>query len=185
MRQVDVLLDRFPGPVTLYHGWLKKLAGLVIFVGLAVFSVYLLVGGRAEGWHETGMAVLSTVVCTTLAVRCLVLLLFPGAASLRLDGDGFTVCGIFSDAGADWRDVTGIRVDAKNAMESRLVTYEMLVPDARAPRGARKMTRLLPSNYGLAFDDLAALMIEWRRRAIGAKADPVTHIPAIREHGPA
>jgi hypothetical protein len=184
-RQVDIFLERFPGPVTLYHGWQKKLAGFVILLGLAVFSVCLLFSDRIDGWYETMMTVLSIVVCSALTARCAVMLLFPGTASLRLDADGFTVCGIFKDVRADWRDVSGIRVDARNRMQMRLVTYEVLAPNTRSPGGVTRITRLLSSNYRLALDDLAALMKEWQQRAIREKSAPVTHIPAIREHGPA
>jgi hypothetical protein len=160
MREVDAILGKFPGPVTLYVSWRKKLLGLALSLGFAGFCAYILVTGFVSGWYDTMMAWISVAFFGALAVRALILLLVPSGASLTLDADGFEVCGVFLYRRTAWRDVRGVRVEKSGDDTHLTVMYDVL------SAGAPKVAKALPANYGLSRDDLAWLMGEWRQRAL-------------------
>ena len=166
MRPVDAIRGKCPGPVTLYVGVRKKLLGLALSLGFAVFCGYILVTGFVSGWYDTMMAWISVVFFGALAVRALILLLAPRAACLTLDADGFEVCGVFLCRRTAWRDAAGFRVEKSGADKHPTVMYD--VRDADAP----KTTKALPDNYALDADDLAWLMEQWRREALALQSLP-------------
>lgn len=179
VRQVDAILERFPGPVALYVSRLRTLVGLALCVGLAVFFAWLLFAeypqtrGYISGSYGTIMAWASIALWGALAIRCVSLLLFPGVASLTLDADGFEIGYVFRRVRLPWRGVSDFRVETtywRGRIGGPLtqILYEDLTADAER-RGAAKVTRVLPEVYGrprLHRDDLARLMNEWRRRIL-------------------
>lgn len=163
MREVDAILGKFPGPVTLYVGWRMKLLGLALSLGFTVFLVYILIlaTGFVSGWYDTMMSWISLVFFGALAIRAMILLLVPGAASLTLDADGFQINSIFWYVRTSWRDVRGFRVETRYFRgKFQLIMYDALSPSAP------KVTKTLPNNYGLSKDDLAWLMEQWRQHAL-------------------
>jgi hypothetical protein len=171
MRDIDVLLARFPGPVTLAANRLKLVFALVLFVGLLVFSVYLLLGAIDAGSSDVLRASLAILVCGVCAVRLALMLLLPHASGLTLDADGFAISRIFRRDRYSWRDASHFRVEERN--DFKLVWFELHSAGATATRG-------LPGVYRLRDDDLAALMTQWRALAL---AQPRTNsVPRV---GPA
>jgi hypothetical protein len=181
MRDIDALLARFPGPVTLAPNRLKMLAAFVMCAGLSVFSVYLLRRAIEAGSSEVIWASLSIVVCGILAARLALMLLLPHATGLTLDADGFAISRIFGRTRFSWRNVSRFRVEeGKDAAELRLVRFEVLSAGT-APRRGATVTRALPGNYRLSDDDLAALMTQWRALALAQpRTTSVPHVGSAR-----
>lgn len=169
----DAILARFPGPVTLYVSPKKKLGALILCIGFTAFCVYLLVAERSgSGWY-TAMAWFSTAMFGGLTVRAAILLLRPGCASLTLDADGFEIGHVFRRIRSLWRDASGFRMQEDDA-ELRRVMFEALAAGHR--RGTKKVSRMLPDNYGLPKDELARLLAAWRERALArVHHAPVPH----------
>jgi hypothetical protein len=179
MRQVDTILDRFPGPVTLYVSRRRTLVGLALCVGFGAFFAWLLFAeypktrGYISGWYGTIMAWASIVLWGALAIRCVLLLLFPSAVSLTLDADGFEIGHVFRRIRLPWPGVSDFRVETtywRGRIGGPLtqIFYEDLAAEAERRRAA-KLTRVLPEIYGrprLHRDELARLMNEWRRRVL-------------------
>ena len=96
---VDELLERFPGPITLYASqrkWLAILAGCAVFVGIGVSMItspaffnpsYLGIPADIIGWLE--------IVLFGLGLIVSVVALMPGRSHLTLDANGFTVRNLF------------------------------------------------------------------------------------------
>jgi hypothetical protein len=96
---VDELLERFPGPITLYASqrkWLAILAGCAVFVGIGVSMItspaffnpsYLGIPTDIIGWLE--------IVLFGLGLIVSVVALMPGRSHLTLDANGFTVRNLF------------------------------------------------------------------------------------------
>jgi hypothetical protein len=158
-RQAKETLARFPGPVTLYPSRLQTLAGVVIFVGLTIFSAWRLPGILAEWTSEVIWAVGALVVCATLAVRGAILLM-PGAHSFTLDAQGFETCRVFRRIHRLWRNVGGFRVHQPD--DERIPNS--IVYDAQD--GETETLAALAGNYRFSDEDFARLLNAWRERAI-------------------
>jgi hypothetical protein len=167
MRQVDTILARFPGPVTLHPSRLKILGAFALTLSFAVFCVYLLVAKLPEfDWYDTIMSWLATLFFGVCTARLAVLLQQPGAMSLTLDADGFDIQKIFRRVRTPWQDVGGFRVDESEGFTKGKVMFEVVTAGAGPQRrGAVKVTRALPDYYQLPNDDFACLMEQWRQRA--------------------
>jgi len=167
MRQTDEILARFPGPARLTMSLLRRLLGLAIFVVLTAFMAWLLLGegDRDRYLHGRGdlvMAWFSLAVVGAFAIRSLILLLVPGAASLTLDREGFVIGQVFRRIRTAWRDVSEIRVETKFARGGKLTQVVCDVAGANA-------RRVVPPLYGLRrvhAEALAGLMNAWRERAL-------------------
>jgi hypothetical protein len=101
-------------------------------------------------------------------------LLLPGAAWLRLEPAGFTVCHLFRKHFTPWSDVSGFGVAV--AGRNELVGYDSRSAAESSPRRAALSTSLsgynsaLPDTYGPRAAELAVLLNEalWRaHRATG------------------
>ena len=162
MRQAEIILARFPGPVTLHANRLK------LFAIFSAFMPYLRPGLE---WYERVMAVLACLVCAVGAVRGWRLLL-PGGVSLTLDADGFESRWGLRRIRTPWLDVSGFRPQSDHHIEIGKVIGEVdvLTPDKKSwRRGATKATSALPDNYRLPKADLVWLMDEWRKRALAQR----------------
>jgi len=188
-RQVDGILARFPGPVTLYVSRPWRLFGLALNLAVtAIFaSIWIAKLGpqyRAYDWIMLSVAIL---FFGTLAIRAVILLLFPGAATLTLDAEGFEIGRIFDRIRMPWRGVSEFRVetpywDGRIGGSLTQIRYEPLDADAGG-RGSTKRARVLGEFYGqprLRRDELARLMNEWRRRALAQPASSKRHVPLLR-----
>lgn len=182
VREVDTLLARFPGPVTLHPSKLMLLVGLLMCAGFTAFSVFLL-RQAIEAWtSEVLWAGGSLLLFAAATIRLVVMLLLPGAAGLTLNADGFTVSGILERTRWRWRDVSGFRVeDPDEPGWYRTVVFDGPVNDAWWRRRPLKR-RGLPANYTVSVDDLAWLMAQWRERALAQPhvVSTVPHIGAAR-----
>jgi hypothetical protein len=174
MGQVDTILARFPGPVTLTPGRRKSLIALAACVAITAVCVYLIATGRLFGWEDTVMAWAAAAFFGACAARALILLIVPSAAGLTLDDDGFEIASIVRRVHVPWRHVSGFRAAASGPGKDPRVSYE--VRDTAAPPQSRTAaTRTLPDTYGLAADDLARLMDEWRQQALAQRVIRFRH----------
>jgi hypothetical protein len=107
------------------------------------------------------------------------ILLLPGAAWLRLEPAGFTVCHLFRKRSTPWSEVTDFGVAL--AGRKKLVGYNSRSVTEHSPRIAALSTALsgynaaLPDTYGPRAAELAALLNEvlWRAaRARGLDSAP-------------
>ena len=145
--------------------WLGVLATCVLFV---VTSGALLWAGEAPFWSILGLGFFGAGSIVA-AVQ-----LLPRAGELRLDQDGFTIRSLFRTQALCWRDVTApFRV-------VKIRSQKMVGFDLAGADGTRYLAELsksvagvhagLPDTYGLRAEDLAALMNEWRDRALNRQS---------------
>jgi hypothetical protein len=161
--QVDTtaILSRFPGPIVLRTARLKALFVLATGVVLSFGGLIMIREGEAWGW-------LVFVFFLLMAAVGFVMLL-PGAGRLLLDAEGFEVTSLFRRGRSRWADVSGFEVTRIPPAGQKMVVFD----DVRTKDSAlAKVTRSLagrsgglPDNYGLSYEELAAIMNEWRRRA--------------------
>jgi hypothetical protein len=171
MREAEIILARFPGPVTLHANRFKLFAMYAFVLGLGVFSAFLPYLRPGLDWYEKIMAALACLVCAVAAFRGWRLLL-PGRASLTLDADGFETCWAFRRTRTRWQDVSGFGPQSDHSIEigKPIGEVDVLTPDKTSwRRGATKATSALPDNYRLPKDDLVWLMDEWRERALARR----------------
>ena len=189
MRQVDGILARFPGPVTLHVSRPRRVFGLALNLAATAIFAWIWIAklgpqDRAYDWIMLSVAIL---FFGTLAIRAVVLLLFPGAETLTLDADGFEIGRIFDRIRMPWRGVSEFRVetpywDGRIGGSLTQIRYEPLEAHTGG-RGAAKRARVLGEFYGqprLRRDELAGLMNEWRRRALAQPASSKRHVPLLR-----
>lgn len=140
---------------------LGSLGMLILFAGFFLVSVDRL---GEEWWAWPGLLVFAAVGAF-LAMR-----LLPGRAYLRLSPEGLTIAEPFlGTLRARWSDVSEFRVVKTKQLGltvHRSVAFEWEDPDPprqwwRRPLGK---TRSVPDNYGLAAEELAALLNRWRER---------------------
>jgi hypothetical protein len=174
MDDVDTLLARFPGPVTIPPSRIKLAVALVLLAGLTVFSVHLLLDA-IEAWSSNVIrASLALLVCGILAVLSAIQLL-PGASGLILDAGGFERRRWYRRARWSWRDVGGFRISATDDLEP--ILFDIAGPAPGAPRHGA-----LPTNYRVAGRDLVRLLNDWRTRAL---AQPQPHPTSVPQAGDA
>ncbi|HEX2217031.1 MAG TPA: hypothetical protein VHG27_10135 [Xanthobacteraceae bacterium] len=179
MRQVDVILEKFPGPVTLYVSRRKKLLALVVCLAFTAFMLWLVNNPRERllrpHWYDFVMAWVSLAFFGALTLRAVFLLAWPRSASLTLDANGFEIGYVLWRRRFAWHGVRAFRGDKWGAWYLP-VKYEELDPDA-GPRDPLARTRALPDHYGLPREDLVWLLSAWRERAL-AQWRP-TSVPGV------
>jgi hypothetical protein len=156
---IDRILARFPGPVTL-NASRRKWSAILLFSALfAVGGIWELLDGDAKGWFVFAVFGSSAIVAATA--------MLPGANALTLKGDCFETTSLFRGNRVRWNDVSGFTVIS---FASKLVGYDHAGMDTR--RLAKANTALfgrnagLPDTYGLSHEQLASLMTRWRDRAL-------------------
>ena len=179
-RQVDALLAKFPGPVTLHVTLNRRLTGLVFGVcGTALFIWFWMTPDRYR-WYDWIMEPVGILFFAGLTIRAVILLIFPAHASLTLDADGFKINHVFHHIRRSWRDVSDFGVEERYWRHGKLrhVMYDVL-DDTVARRGTKKKAHYVPEFYGrprLHGEALARLLNAWRRRAL---ALPETSVPVV------
>jgi hypothetical protein len=166
-QKADAILARFPGPVTMPAN--RRKAGAVLAGSLAfcTFAVYLLVAGNGDAADDirawTGLIFFA--LCAVVAA----VMLLPGAGSLTLAADGFTMCSLFRTAHAPWRQAGDFTVASSGDKGMTFVGYE----DARLTGFAAEASRSLigrnaslPDTYGLSHEELAPLLTRWQALAL-------------------
>lgn len=167
---VDLILSRFPGPVTLYRSrskwWLVLLAcAAFVAIGYGMISTH-----ASGGWLVLVFFSIGAIVAA--------ISLLPGMGSLTLDGTGFTIVVLF-------RRRQQLRWQDAKDFESVVIpftTQKTVAFDVRSLAG-RALAKLsvvisghdgaLPDTYGLSADDLARLMAQWREQAIATHSADV------------
>src|SRR5262245_24346187 len=161
--QVEAVLQRFPGPVTLYRSRRKWL--LVLLSGLVLTAIG--VGMIADNDDPWGWIVLiffgfgSVIAALSMA----------GAGALVLERDGFATGSLFRRQRVPWQDANEFEAVEIPPSMLRMVVFEQ---QSTANRTLAKLNAAiaghngyLPDTYGLSADALARLMTLWRQRAIG------------------
>jgi hypothetical protein len=184
-RQVDAILAKFPGPVTLHVTLTRRLLGLVIGVCGTALCVWFWISPHRYRWYYLIMQPVGTLFFAGLTVRAVILLILPRHASLTLDADGFTINHVLHYVRRSWRDVSDFSVETRHVWRygpHRSVMYD--VPDSgTARRGSREKTHRVPEFYDqprLHGEALARLMNEWRRRGLALPETSVPIIPPTR-----
>ena len=187
MRQVDTILERFPGPVTLHVSTRRKLVGFAFSLGITVIFAWIWIADPGPQYrsYDRIMVPVTMLFFGGLMIRAVLLLLFPGLASLTLDVNGLEIGDAFHRIRISWRSVSGFRVETtywpfRIGGHLRQIRYDVL--DAGTERlGSVKVTRVLPEIYGLPRlhgDEFAWLMNEWRQRAL-ATSPAETSVPVV------
>jgi hypothetical protein len=154
------ILSRFPGPVILKTSRPKALFVLATGVVLSFGGIIMIREAEPWGWVVFGFFLL---VAAAGAV-----MLLPGAGRLLLDAEGFEVTSLFRRHRTRWADVSEFEVTRLPPAAQKMVVFdEMHSKDsvlARMTRSLAGRSGGLPDNYGLDYEDLAAIMNEWRKR---------------------
>jgi hypothetical protein len=170
---VDVLLQRFPGPVELHIPQRKTaliLAGVIVFAGCCAYYLYneqlnVLVAGLL--WF--------CVIVLALSVPFVLFQLIRGA-SLRLEGDGFRIKAPWKWRFVRWKDAGEFAIGSTSLVEqvegdwSTVVTYDDAnVDESKKNVLLRSITGRnshLPDTYGMSAVELQSLMNGWRALAL-------------------
>src|SRR5262245_823235 len=105
---IDEVLSRFPGPVTLRPSRrriLLILLGSLVFVAGGVWMILAEAVAREERWMLWGSTGFFAL-CAAVAV----VMLLPGAGKLVLDGDGFETTSLFRTFRIRWADTSVFEV---------------------------------------------------------------------------
>jgi hypothetical protein len=161
--RADAILSRFPGAVTLYPSrkkWLLVLVGSALF---AVGGFWMIKTGDGRGWLVLIFFGLAAVVAAAA--------MLPGAGGLALDRDGFEATNLFRRHRTLWQDSTGFQAARIPPARQMWVVYDDVTQSTRSIAkfnvGIVGRNAALPDTYGLSADDLAQLMTQWRKRALG------------------
>ena len=161
---IETIVSRFPGPVTLYPSRKKWL--MILFIS-ALFSVggLFMVRDQADwGWG----VLIFFGLCTVLSI----VVLLPGAAGLKLDADGFQMTTFFRSRRWRWPDVKGFEAVSIAPHQTMVCFDDLTVASGMAADLSKSLSghnSALPDNYGLAADELARLMTQWHARSIKGK----------------
>jgi hypothetical protein len=182
--QVEAILAKFPGPVTLHVTLNRRLIGLLFGIGgLALFVWFWITPGgyRASYWY---MEPLGILFFASFTIRAVILLIFPSCASLTLAADGFEIGHVFHRSSRSWREVSAFRVETRYL--ARYGPYPHVMYDVLDSGTARRRAKkkIVPEAFGrprLHGEVLAWLMNEWRRRALALP--PETSVPVVPRAG--
>ena len=169
----DALMRQFPGPVELSvdkRKFLFLLVGLAIFGGVGIW--FLL--HEQRGLFATIMVWLAVIGCV-VAVPVMIALMLQGS-SLRLDREGLRIRHAWRTTVTRWRDTSEFEVAALPMVATSSGTRMVVYDDAGRSStlgainsGLVGRSSALPDTYGLSHEELAALLNEWRRRALDAQ----------------
>jgi len=161
--QVEAVLQRFPGPVTLYRSRRKWL--LVLLVGLVLTAIgigMIADDNGAWGWIVVIFFGFGSVIAA--------LSLLPGAGALVLEREGFVTGSLFRRQRVPWQDANKFEAVEIPPSMLKMVVFDQ---QSTANRTLAKLNAAiaghngyLPDTYGLSADALARLMTVWRQRAI-------------------
>jgi hypothetical protein len=121
---------------------------------------------------------LGILVFAGLTIRAVILLIFPSAASLTLDADGFKINHVFHHIRRSWREVSDFSVEERYWRSAKLRHVMYDVRDGITGH-RRSKKQIVPEFYGrprLHGEVLAWLMNAWRQRAL---ALPETSVPIV------
>jgi hypothetical protein len=160
---IDKMLSRFPGPVTLRPSRRRMLLhGSLVFVAGGVLMILAGAVARGERWMLwAGIGVF--VLCAAVFI----IMLLPSAAKLVLDGDGFELTARSRTSRIRWAD-TSIFELAFNRIVVFDDTRSMASRMGKFMKGVGGHSGALPNFGPLSEPDFVALLNRWRARALGS-----------------
>ncbi|QDZ09896.1 hypothetical protein [Devosia ginsengisoli] len=182
-REAEAILARFPGPVLLHFNRRRILIMLAVYLGALALMIWLLssdyarVRGYMSGGKDMMLVIISLLFWGMLAMRAILMLVFPDAASLKLHAEGFEIGHVFHRIRLSWQEVSEFALMKRSLLPFRYggrveqVLYEN--PGAVDKQGKPQAPQVLPDLYGnprLSRQELVRLLNEWRRRALAEKA---------------
>jgi hypothetical protein len=172
--EIEGIVTRFPGPITLLASRLKWWVMIVSSGGMTALGIFLagsvyLHPSRVIGDVRVGVGML--ILCAAFFGLCtLVSVIALRRSSLRLDDDGFEVTGLFRKR-YSWCEVGDFGVFSYRGAAS--VVFKTTT--SRRSISARLNALLaggrgegLPDTYGLGARQLAQLMTTWQSAATNA-----------------
>jgi hypothetical protein len=172
--EIEEIVTRFPGPVTLLPSRKKWWAFIIASSGMTAACIFLLVfiyhhPSRVVG--DVREAVGLSIVCATFFGLCtgtFVIALCRGA--LRLDKDGFEVTGLYRKR-YSWCEVSDFGVfsykgTANVVFKTKKLRWTVLGKLNALLTGGR--SEGLPDTYGLGAAELMQLMKTWQSSATNA-----------------
>ena len=161
MEQSNTLLQGFPGPLTLYPSTRKWVTVLLACILFDAGGFWMVAQAAPWGWYVLIVFGFFTIIAAVM--------LLPGAASLRLDRDGFETTSLFRRSRTSWRDASGFEPVAIPPAMEKMVAYDNVKASRRAVArinvAIAGRNAALPDTYGRSADSLAAVMAQWRERA--------------------
>ncbi len=158
-----------PEVLTLHPSKAKAVALAAVFLAYTFVGVLMIRKGAMGGWF---LAILCGLGCVVFAVT-----LWPGASYLRITSEGFVVRSLFRRWPlARWNSVSEFHVAQVPGRwpRTKMVVYDQEgLSSQRLARISRSLAGAscgLPDTYGHKAEALAAIMNQWRAKAI-VKAD--------------
>jgi hypothetical protein len=155
----DEILERFPGPVTLYEDPLRRIKLLLGIAFCSLFVIGSAWAGNYRGWEDwrPSFGVFFFGFCGIGSG----IMMFVPAFSLVLDADGFESTVLYRHIRRRWQDVSDFKaIYLTRQPWTKFVTYN----DDR--RGKSVWSRRMLVDYELRANDLARLMNQWRDLSI-------------------
>ena len=188
--QVDGILARFPGPVVLHFSRRRILFMLAVYIAALALMFWLLFSEHARtrgyiaGSRDIVMVCVSILFWGALALRAVLMLLFPDAASLKLGAKGLEIGHVFGRTRLPWRDVSEFCVRTRYLFPLKIggPVDQLIYEDTSEPPSKSKAPRVLPDLYGqpkIQRKELARLMNEWRNRALAMPVRPRSLVPLV------
>lgn len=159
------MADAGPEPLTLHPH--KRTAWIVIAI-LGALTIGFAIAAVLVHW-----LIWVLFVPSACGLAMIWLTTLPGRSYLRLEADGFDIRTPFRSRRFAWRDVTAF-VPVQLSYAALVAFRARPAPDAPLPPAPEPTkadiasgSEALPVNYGYGEIELAALMNEWRARALG------------------
>ena len=166
----DLVLQRYPGPVTLRTRSRKVvflILGAILFGGCLLWMALYSDMGAIEKFFMW----LGAIGCAA-AIPAFLLVLFRGS-SLRLEADGFRIFHGVRRSFHRWADTSEFAVlDFGTPMVFFDETQASGGTIARVTRDLIEHTGALPDTFGMDAWSLAALLNQWRARVLAASSPP-------------
>jgi hypothetical protein len=162
---IEQRFPTFPGPHTLFSSWKKWLRPTLTGAFFVAVGIAMILKAAPFGIFVTVVF----AIFTTIGI----MMLLPGASSLRLDESGFeTTKFFFFRKRYSWRDVSDFLVWSKVAKGGMVVFKDEKPRLSASERINAALTGgrngYLPDTYGMAAGELVQLMINWRNSAMNA-----------------
>ncbi|MFW6286686.1 MAG: hypothetical protein ACOC29_01970 [Candidatus Sumerlaeota bacterium] len=136
--------------------------GLAIFLAIALTSFVWVINGHGYAWFLMGIGLVGALLYFAM--------LLPRRQYLKLDREGFICKTLFHEIRVQWKDVEAIgvtRLEGSLVVGFDLYDYAPFKEEARRLLGyTNDYAYALPSNYSHSARDLAAILTEWRARAV-------------------
>ena len=152
---------RTPSSIILKPSPGKLARNFILVAACAVLGVFTAASGEKLGWL--------LAVFFGLGLLVFPLQMLPGSTYLRLTKEGFEMSSLYRKRGYRWSDVSGFSVG--QVSKGKMVVFglsEQFQSLQGLRRASKKITgyeAALPDNYGMRYEDLAALMNQYKEEA--------------------